>query len=262
MKKKRYLLIGDLHQDFRPVRELCKRNPQLFEDENIQNVLIILGDFGGNVFFDYRDKNFKTKLGKYPFEYFVVRGNHEERPTVCMKKNPDEWHRETYANNIVYVENEYPYIKYATEMPNYYIFNQYQVFTFPGAFSVDKYYRLERELFWFEGEQMTEEEREIGLELLERFNNKCDLVLSHTCPVIFEPTDLFLPMIDQSMVDKTTERYLGQIEYKLDYRAWAFGHFHAYRDYPRTDGRRKLMLFNDCAVELEDYMESEVPTRL
>ena len=32
-----------------------------------------------------------------------------------------------------------------------------------------------------------------------------DLVLSHTCPIIYEPTDLFLFVVDQSTVDKTTE---------------------------------------------------------
>ena len=97
-----------------------------------------------------------------------------------------------------------------------------------------------------------------GLELLNDYNWKCDLVLSHTCPIMYEPTDLFLPIVDQSMIDKTMERYLGQIEYKLDYRAWCWGHYHKFRDYPRPDGRFRTMLFNDYAIELNSYMNGEI----
>ena len=52
-----------------------------------------------------------------------------------------------------------------------------------------------------------------------------DLVLSHTCPYLYEPTDLFLAGLDQSTVDSTMERYLGEIEFNLDYKRWAFGSF-------------------------------------
>jgi 3-oxoacid CoA-transferase subunit A len=97
---------------------------------------------------------------------------------------------------------------------------------------------------------------EIGRLLLDLEQWKCDLVLSHTCPIIYEPTDLFLSCIDQSMVDKTMERYLGEIEYKLDYRAWCWGHYHQHREYPSPDGRRRLMLMHEV-VRLEDVMESK-----
>ena len=51
-------------------------------------------------------------------------------------------------------------------------------------------------------------------------------VLSHTCPVKYEPTEVFLAMIDQSTVDKTTEEWLNSIEEKLDYEKWYCGHYH------------------------------------
>ena len=66
--------------------------------------------------------------------------------------------------------------------------------------------------------------------------------MSHTCPLAFEPTDLFLPVVDQSTVDKNMERYLGLIEYKLDYKLWLWGHFHAYRVYPQYQNRQCVML--------------------
>ena len=50
------------------------------------------------------------------------------------------------------------------------------------------------------------------------------------------------------------ERYLGEIEFNLDYKRWAFGHFHADRLYPWADGRQMLMLFNENVVNLDKFM--------
>mgnify|MGYP006935991031 CR=1 FL=1 len=77
---------------------------------------------------------------------------------------------------------------------------------------MDKYYRIQRNLGWFNNEQLSEKEMEIGKELIEGYDNEFDIVLSHTCPKIYQPTDLFMPIIDQSSVDDTMERYLGEIE--------------------------------------------------
>ena len=48
-------------------------------------------------------------------------------------------------------------------------------------------------------------------------DNKGDIVLNHTCPLKYEPTECFLPSLDQSTDDKSTEIWLGEIEEKIDY---------------------------------------------
>ena len=53
-----------------------------------------------------------------------------------------------------------------------------------------------------------------------------DTVLSHTCPYPYEPREAFLPMIDQSTVDDSTEKWLEEIERKLKYDHWFCGHWH------------------------------------
>ena len=53
-----------------------------------------------------------------------------------------------------------------------------------------------------------------------------DVVLSHTCPLKYEPREVFLPGIDQSTVDKSTEQWLDTIEDKLTYTKWYCGHYH------------------------------------
>lgn len=247
-------LIGDLHGSFKPIRDFDAWNQgaQTFND-----VMIVLGDFGGNFWFDYRDDNFKEKLGKYHITYFVIRGNHEARPHDCFMKNSREWDLESFFDNIVCVEKKYPYIKYASDQVEFYNILGQKTLVIPGAYSVDKYYRINNNIPWFENEQLTEYEKELG-----RFNiaeNKKDikLVLSHTCPKIYVPTDLFLKDIDQSMVDNSMEQYLGEIEYKLPpYKLWAWGHYHETRVYPIYEGRQPLMLFNDAVLDLNQFLAS------
>jgi 3-oxoacid CoA-transferase subunit A len=281
-REQKIFALGDIHGKWQIIRyfyEKHKKNENFSYFNREDNVIILLGDAGLNYFFNHRDTEAKTKLSSYPFTYFLVRGNHEERPSVCAEKYPDKWHTEEFWGNTVYVENDYPHIKYALdEVALYHIpyitgycegteeneyndegmpyWDFYKALVIPGAYSVDKHHRLTNGWSWFEGEQLTQEEMIRGKELINRLD-KVDFIFSHTCPIIFEPTDLFLSCVDQSMVDKSMERYLGGVEFNLDYRSWMWGHYHAFRDYPRTDGRKKLMLFNGIAVNIKDYLEWE-----
>ena len=241
IKPQFFYMIGDIHGNYKVIRDFWLRAKLSENMAEKDNVLICLGDFSANYFMNERDKQFKEKIGKYPFTYFVIRGNHEERPSVMMSNNPSAWHYEGYQGGIVIVENEYPYIKYAMDYPSLYMIDGFKTLVLPGAYSVDKYRRLQMGWSWFEGEQMTVDEMLMGHHLVDAINYKCDLVLS---------------VVDQAMVDKSTERFLGDIEYKLDYRAWCWGHYHQHREYPSPDGRRRLMLMNEV-VRLVDVLEEE-----
>ena len=56
-----------------------------------------------------------------------------------------------------------------------------------------------------------------------------DFVFTHTCPISFQPTDLFLSGINQSLVDNTMENWLEQVKSNINWRVWCFGHYHADR---------------------------------
>lgn len=261
--------MSDIHGKWQFVRDFILRN-KTKEKFTKEDTLILLGDTGANFFFNHRDEEFKEKLESMPITYFIIRGNHEERPGICMAKNPNDWHIETYFGNDVLVENKYPSIKYAMDEPTIYqipyladssdeTLKYFSTLILPGAYSVDKYYRLQNGWSWFPNEQMTAEEKEHAWDIIRDNAYKFDIVLSHTAPCSFEPTDLFLSYVDQSMVDKDTERFLGAVEYALeDYKAWLWGHYHEFRDYPRTDDKKRTMLFNDCAINLIDYMLSDI----
>lgn len=257
------LICGDIHQDYKPIRNIYYKLLENNHKPTEKDVIIFLGDFSANFFFNnpqlaYRDTNFKKKIKNYNFTYFVIRGNHEERPSFRMKAEPNNWHYEEFWGNQVYVENAYPYIKYALDFPAKYEIplenKMLQTLIFPGAYSIDKYYRIKTGKTWFEHEQLTKEEMQLGTELAQM--QEWDLVLSHTCPNFYEPTDLFLSTIDQSTVDKTTERWLNQIEFKLKYKLWCWGHFHATRIYPKTNNSERIMLSNDYIFYLNTYFNT------
>lgn len=83
---------------------------------------------------------------------------------------------------------------------------------------------------WFEDEQPSDEIKEKVERVLSARDWKIDVVLSHTCPLRYEPTEVFLSMIDQSSVDKSTEEWLDTIESKLHYERWYCGHYHTEKE--------------------------------
>ena len=211
----KFLQTGDLHRDFTRFKHLAEKF-----DEEI--AVIILGDSSINYFLDERDYQFKQGLKKYNCVFYCVRGNHEERPEKCGI--PLIW--DVNVMGEVYCEKEFPYIRYFKDGGVYNI-NGKRVLTIGGAYSVDKEYRLNRGLHWFESEQLTKEEKTAIL------NKVCgqhfDIVLSHTCPLDYEPTDLFLPFIDQSTVDKRMECFLNKVKECIMFDKYFFGHYHADR---------------------------------
>ena len=89
-------------------------------------------------------------------------------------------------------------------------------------------WRLSAELNNYENERLASPR--VG-ELDARFDSEkeekdFDIVLSHTCPFKYEPTEMFLRGIDQSTVDDSTERWLDKIEDTIEYKAWFCGHWH------------------------------------
>ena len=245
-------ICGDIHGSYVPIENFIRRNQDTINFSSETDLMILLGDVGLNYYKNERDIKIKKKISKYPFTYFCIRGNHEARPSICAAENPKEWEA-SYFGGPVWVEKRFPNIIYAMDCPCVYNINGHKTLVIPGAYSVDKYHRINNGWNWFENEQLTPEEMDLGRKLIET-NPAVDLILSHTCPSIYIPTDLFLSFVDQSTVDNTMERYLGEIEYTLDYKWWLWGHYHAFRRYPiGEDGRQRIMLSaGQEVVKLED----------
>ena len=208
-------LTGDTHGDFTRVDRFCKRIKTSKDD-----ILIILGDAGINYFLGKRDRKLKEALSKLPITLFCIHGNHEIRPSNIPSYHQMQWH-----NGVVYQEKDYPNLLFAKDGEIYDLDGK-STFVCGGAYSVDKYYRLVSGNRWFSDEQPNETIKSYCISQLEKIGWSVDTVLTHTCPYEHMPREAFLPMIDQSTVDNSTEFWLETIYQKLSFNKWYCGHYH------------------------------------
>lgn len=213
-------ITGDTHGQFQRCYDLCNTAQTTSED-----VLIILGDAGFNYYGGSRDNKEKFRVSKkYPITFFCIHGNHEMRPEETgLYKKKKFWSGE------VWYEEKFPNILFAIDGEIYTIPTQdgdVKCLVIGGAYSVDKHYRLMKGYAWWSSEQPSDEIKKRVEDHIAEVGKRVDVVLSHTCPLKYEPTEVFLPMVDQSTVDKSTEEWLDRIEEGLEYKKWYCGHFH------------------------------------
>ena len=111
-------------------------------------------------------------------------------------------------------------IFYLLRMEKFIISMGKKVMPIGGAYSIDKYYRICHGLPWFETEQPDEMIKEYVEQQLDKAKWNVDIVLSHTVPIKAEPVWAFIPGLDQSAVDKSTEKWLQKIYDRLDFTEW------------------------------------------
>ena len=211
-----------------------QRNMPEYKPE--ETAIIILGDAGLNFWLNNTDKKYKKTLNNIGYHIYCVRGNHEERPenlSYELSYDPE-------VSGIVYDDPDFENIKYFVDGGEYTI-EGHSALVIGGAYSIDKWYRLARAGYsrdeaetadpkkcgWFKDECLT-------LQKMQAISDKCkgkkfDFVLSHTCPLSWEPSDLFLGGVDQTTVDKSMEIWMDELKNKIDWRIWLFGHYHADR---------------------------------
>ena len=225
-------LTGDTHGRFERIACFCRDYRTTRED-----VLIILGDAGVNYYLNHRDETLKQYIATMPITLLCIHGNHEARPTAALGYEPVEC-----FGGTVMAQREYPNLLFALDGVVYELCGR-SCIAIGGAYSIDKQYRVLRGAAWWPDEQPDEEIKRRVESALARRGWHVDVVLSHTTPLSYEPTEAFLPFIDQSTVDTSTERWLDEIEHRLDYGRWYAGHFHTtktvdklrlmYQDYAR-----------------------------
>ena len=251
---KNWIVTGDTHGGMSAISRVGNIHRNMEDCVPEYTGIIILGDAGLNFYLNGTDKKYKKTLNNMGYHIYCVRGNHEERPENIpgMILVEDE-----NVNNAVWMQEEFPNIRYFVD-GNEYDIGGHSTLVIGGAYSIDKWYRLARAGYapeealsahpkkcgWFKDELLTQEEMEaIGEKVL---GKHYDFVLSHTCPMAWEPVDLFLNGIDQSQVDKSMEIWMDALKNCIDWRVWLFGHFHAdrverecveqmYMDYEKLD---------------------------
>ena len=202
-------ITGDTHRDFRRLNNLCL---------STNDMIIVLGDAGINYYLNEEDYKYKQYLSKFKIKIFCIRGNHEERAEkINTYKETDMF------GGKVFVEEEFPNLIFAKDGEVYNIDGN-KVLVIGGAYSIDKRYRILCGYPWFPGELLSKEEMQKILSKVK--GNSFDVVLTHTSPYKYEPREMFIKGVNQSMVDKSMEHFLDKIEENIYYKKWYCGHYH------------------------------------
>lgn len=234
----RVFVTGDKHGDFQSeydyarIKNFCQTHGTTKED-----VVIILGDHGVRYFDDWRDYHAKKKLAKMPIRFVLLRGNHDMRVSPMWKR---KYLDEPHICGWFVEDPDFPDILYTEEF-GWYWFGGKRVFVINGAYSADKYYRIEMNEYgnknyrWFFNEQLSDSERSEAQALfLHEMHFGPFSIMSHTCPISFKQLDNALPYVDQELVDETMEKWMEELydaikneDAELD--KWYCGHWHVDR---------------------------------
>lgn len=224
----RVWIRGDTHGNYNFLSQFCKDN-----NTTINDILIILGDSA--LRFEGANSNREVSrcqfVSKLPITIIALRGNHD-RPyftetgllakELCALPATMIPSFDVMSDNLFH-DMRYPNIWYFKD-GGHYIINNYSILTIGGAYSVDKEYRQMMHRTWYSNEQLSYTEQS---EILNNITGRVfDIVLTHTCPYDWRPTDLFLPFIDQSKVDNSMEIWLNAVKDNIKTTYWLFGHYH------------------------------------
>ena len=223
-------ITGDTHRDARlpDIAEFC------FEYETTEDdVIVILGDVGINFYGEQDDRYWKEELCGVPVTLLCIHGNHEDRPENITTYEEADW-----KGGTVYCEPEFPNLLFAKDGEIYEL-EGYRCLAIGGAYSVDG--------SGWPDEQPSEETKEYVERQIESAEYRIDVVFSHTCPYKHIPEDAFLPGVNESTVDRSTEYWLDTIENRLNNPTWYCGHFHIDRF------EANLRFVYREFLELEDY---------
>jgi len=229
----RFFITGDKHRDFTDIRRFCKKRKTRRED-----VLILLGDSGLNYYEDHRDDKLKAAVASLPITLFCIHGNKE-----CRPEHIDSYGVRTFCGGRVLYEPKYPSLLFAIDGEAY-TFEDKKYIVMGGAHSVDKRVCLEEGKPFWEDEMPNDEVKKKFEDKLITEHNQIFGVMTHTCPLKYLPTEMFLSAKRRDEdskrkkakvhtkkpftpdVDRSTEEWLGKIEQQTDYRVWYCGHYH------------------------------------
>ncbi len=207
-----FIITGDTHGtiDIGKVVQFFKDHEDEYTEDDY---LIICGDVGVCGFDPDIEKEARKILRSLPVTVLFVDGNHEHHPRL-NDLPVDEW----MGGKVHFVEPEIIHLMRG----QVYDINGTKIFTFGGAYSIDKFARIEG-ISWFPEEIPTREEYEEGLDNLEKCDYQVDYIITHTAPY---EVAAFLGYGDKTNSETTLRRYFQRIADEAEFKKWFFGHFH------------------------------------
>ena len=230
------------------------------ENPKEEDIIIVCGD-ASLEYGKYVMGSCKKIMSKFPGTWLILRGNHDARywrgktiQAVDGLVATDGWDFSNRFDEATLFQKKYPNIHYIDDVGGIYDIDGHCCAFYPGAYSVDRGYRLVYGLPYEMEEQLTDLEFEALNKKTVEYADDIEFVFSHTCPMSIEPLIryLFMNGLDQSKIDKTTEKWLD-VYYKhlkdgKNFKHWFFGHFHDDKELDDT-----FTIVNNGLLRLENY---------
>ncbi len=201
-------ITGDTHGD--PVRFI--ENNMNDSNWNENDYLIVCGDFGFIFLDDKREECILDFLATKPYNICFCDGNHENFPAIYAYPK-EEWnggwvHR--IRNNIFHLMRG-----------QVFKIDGKKIFTFGGAYSIDRYMRKLNFSYWNQ-EIPNDAEYKEAVKNLKEHNEKIDIVISHTAPREIIRKMGYCP----NAHDMELTGFLEWIMHEVEFKRWYFGHWH------------------------------------
>ena len=211
---------------------------------------IVLGDFGlpwyecpvdekGIHPVDHTDRYLLKWYKEKPFKILAVQGNHDNYDMI--EKLPEV---EMFGNKVLNLSENVYYLKRG----EVYLIEGKRFLALGGAMSDDKSWRTPHESWWSQ-EEWTEEEKTSLISKLPDI--QVDYVLSHTGPSagIALTDDFFSNQIHLDELHNDSTVVLNDdIDSKLSYKKWFFGHWHTDWGYEHYSESKYVPLYHQGII--------------
>lgn len=205
------------------------------------DIIIVCGDFGVG-FWNGRywsEETFYDFLSAQKYAVLFIDGNHENFDKLYS------YPIETCCGGRVHKIRQNVIHLMRGEV---YCIEDISIFVMGGGYSIDKYLRTEG-VSWWSQEMPSEEEYDNALENLRNADFKVDYIITHTAPsetVYYLSTLRSLGIKNDVVQEQQLTIFLDEIQWKVTYKHWYFGHFHVDREL-----WRKQTALLSCVRELE-----------
>lgn len=208
-------LTGDTHGSI----DIDKLTTKNFDSSGMtkNDYVIILGDFGfiWKNEIDDTEKYWMKFFQNKPWTTLFIDGNHENHKRLNAYPI-SQWK----GGNVHKINDSVMHLMRG----QIYELQGKSFFTFGGAASIDKNYRI-TDVSWWKEELPSYKEQNIAFDNLSLHNNKVDYVLTHACPqsMLYE---LVYARVINDIFDDPTSYLLEEISKCISFKHWYFGHYH------------------------------------
>lgn len=208
-----------------------------------EDKLIVCGDFG----YLNEDSYYKRKILKYmaekPYQILFIDGNHDNFDVI------NEYPVEEWCGGKVHIINRdsegKPKIIHLMRGQIFCIEGK-KIFTFGGAYSIDKDMRTPHRNWWPQELPATDEMNEAEANL-EKVNNKVDYIITHAAP-----ESIMRMFCTVQPEEAELCAFLEKLKNTITYQHWYMGHLHREKD---IDYSHTILWFDVRNIENNELVE-------